>query len=236
MRFPGVNFNATFDDRYLYVLYDVHGHGPLKNAGNDWHSLFRTGACVDLEIGADPQASPQRPDPVRGDMRLLISMSGGKPIAVLYQPVAAGALESEKKEFHTEVQSAVFDRVVRLDDAIIAHQETGEGYVVEVAIPLQSIGLKPADGMRIKMDWGILQSGADGNEVLDHLWWSNKIPMQYDEAAEAKLHPDLWGYARFTTKSQEDLTGPRHATGSEDNSGKKKPDDIEDELDKGSVK
>lgn len=233
---PGINFKAAFGDRYLYVIYVVRGHGPLKNVGTDWHTLFRTGACVDLLIGADPKADPKRPEPVQGDMRVLMSVVGDKPIAVLYQPVNPGAPESEHKEFHTGVAHCAFDRVVQLEDAHIAHRAWGDGYVIEAALPLSTLGLKIADGTRMKLDWGILQSGAGGSEVLDHLWWSNKVPLPFDEAAEARLHPDLWGYARFTTRTRNELEGPLHTAGVEDKAGKKRPDEIEDELDKGSVK
>ena len=165
-----------------------------------------------------------------------------EPVAVLYQPIFPGATEGERKEFHTAVQQCAFDRVVQLNDAVIGHHADGEdAYVLEAAIPLQTLGLRVTDGMRLKMDWGILQAGPGGAEVLDHLWWSNKVPLPYDEAAEARLHPDLWGYARFTTKSRAELEGPRHATGTQilggdEHTGKKKPDEVEDELEKGNVK
>ncbi|MEI6637569.1 MAG: hypothetical protein WCO99_13445, partial [Planctomycetota bacterium] len=37
----------AYDDKNLYVCFTIRGSGPLKNTGNDWRRLFKTGAAVD---------------------------------------------------------------------------------------------------------------------------------------------------------------------------------------------
>ncbi len=49
-----------------------------------WQTRFKTGDAVDLQLGANPDANAKRIDAVRGDLRLLISVLDGKPVAVLY--------------------------------------------------------------------------------------------------------------------------------------------------------
>ncbi|MCY3023753.1 MAG: hypothetical protein NTW87_32635 [Planctomycetota bacterium] len=200
-----VSFTMAYDDRSLYVCCKANGCGPLKNTGNDWHRLFKTGAAVDLHIGVDPAAPLDRSDPAKGDMRILLSVANGQPVAVLYQPNAKGAKPDEAWETHTLVFRAAFERVVRLDGVKMAVQAPGEGqghawYCLEAAIPLASIGLKITPGLRLKMDWGVLVSGPDGSEVLQRLYWSNTATaIVADEAAEALLQPGLWGFVRFSS-------------------------------------
>ncbi|MGD0093484.1 MAG: hypothetical protein ABSE73_26525, partial [Planctomycetota bacterium] len=198
-----VSFAMAYDDQSLYVRFKANGCGPLKNTGNDWKRLFKTGAALDLLIGTDPSAPADRKEPAKGDVRVLLTLAGGKPVAVLYQPNCPGAKPDEAWETHTNVFRAAFDRVVRLEGVKLAQQQPRDGqengYCVEASIPLASIGLKITPGLRLKMDWGILVSGPDGSEVLQRLYWANAATaIVSDEAAEAMLHPGLWGYVRFS--------------------------------------
>ena len=61
----------TFDDRYLYLLFDVRGHGPLKNAGNDLEER-----CSERERASicSWDRSQGRPDPP-GDGRRRLAAS-----------------------------------------------------------------------------------------------------------------------------------------------------------------
>ncbi|HEY3324298.1 MAG TPA: hypothetical protein VGP72_27855 [Planctomycetota bacterium] len=200
-----VSFAMAYDDQNLYVCYKASSCGPLKNTGNDWKRLFKTGAAIDLQIGVSPDAPADRKEPARGDLRILMSVAGGKPIAVLYEPNHPGAKKEEAWETHTGVFNAAFDRVTVLDGVKIAPQtprdaqDAASGYALEASIPLAAIGLKITPGLRLKLDWGILVSGPNGTEVLQRLYWANSsTAIVSDEAAEAMLHPSLWGYVRFS--------------------------------------
>ncbi len=193
-----VRFGMAYDDTNLYVAYMVDNNGPMKNTGNDWKRLFKTGAAVDLHIGVDPDAKNDRTSPVVGDQRLLMTMVDGKPVAVLYQANAPGAKPSEHWASHTDVFNIAFDRVVQCPEVQIAVGDTKEGYCLEAAIPLKTLGLTIHHELALKMDWGILVSGPGGTEVLQRRYWANPLTaIISDEAAEAMLHPDLWGLVRF---------------------------------------
>lgn len=205
---------VTFDDKYLYLGYAVNGLGPLKNSGREWDKLFKTGACVDLHLGLDPEADPDRKQPVEGDLRLLLSVMDEKPVAVLYRPVAADAADANAWEVVSPVFRLKFDQVKRLEDVYLAWKQTGEegqsvSYTLEAAVPLKSLGLVIRPNLLVKMDWGILAADDAGTRVVRRLYWSNQATaMLQDAPTEARLTPDLWGYLRFAPDPPKALRGP----------------------------
>jgi hypothetical protein len=192
-------FHIGYDDANLYVAYATRNLGPLKNTGQQWDRLFKTGASVDLQIGVDPDAAIDRTAPAIGDARLLLAYMGASPTAVLYQPVVKGGAKGQPWRVVSPVGEASFDEVRLAPEVRIARSPTEENaYSVEAAIPLSTLGLKPADGLRVKLDWGVLRTGPDGHEVLERIYWANKATgITADAPSEARLHPDLWGYACF---------------------------------------
>ena len=201
---PSVVFRMLYDNSTLFLCYTVSGRGPMKNTGNDWHTYYKTGACVDLQMSTKPEADPKRTAPAEGDFRLLMTAVNSKPAAVLYRPVAPGTPQDQGWNIHTLVSSTTFDRVEKLEDAQLAFKDDGSRYVYEAAIPLKSLGLTLQPDLRLKLDWGFLVSGKDGNEVLQRVYWANKATaIVSDVSYESQLHPDLWGFVRFSGKAGE---------------------------------
>ncbi|HEY3322827.1 MAG TPA: hypothetical protein VGP72_20400 [Planctomycetota bacterium] len=204
-------FRMSYDAENLYLLYEVRHAGPFKNTGNEWDKLFKTGACVDLMIACDEKADPARKAPTRGDKRLLLAPLHGQPVAVLYDAVNPQAPAGEKWEVVSPVARAEFDSVKRLADARVAHRilYQGEfkdapvvGYIVEAAVPLKSLGLKIHADTRLKLDWGVLETDAEGAAVLARNYWANKATSTLADApSEARLTPNLWGWVRFSGQS-----------------------------------
>ena len=191
-------FRIGYDDQNLYLAYEVSRRGPLKNQGQQWDRLFKTGASVDLQFAADAAADPDRKAPVPGDQRLLLTLMGEQSAAVLYQAVVPGTPPDKAWQVVSPVHSVAFDRVMKLDPARIAVEDADNGYVLEAAVPLSALGLKITPGLRLKLDWGILVSGPDGTEVLRREYWANKATqITADAPSEAELHPELWGHVRF---------------------------------------
>jgi hypothetical protein len=203
-----VRFRIAWDETNLYLCYEANSRGPFKNTGSQWDRLFKTGASVDLQLSTDANAAPDRKAPVAGDFRLLMTVARDQPQAVLYQPVFPGAKPGESWNVVSPTGELTFDRVVRLPQTRLMAAPTFHGWCVEAAVPLAALGLKITPGLRVKMDWGILTTGPDGNEVLRRLYWSNKATnIVADAPSEARLHPDLWGHIRFhaeTANSQLD--------------------------------
>ncbi|MHC4503303.1 MAG: NHL repeat-containing protein [Planctomycetota bacterium] len=193
-----VEFSAAYDARSLYLCWRGAGIGTVRNSGDDHRRYFKTGACLDFMLGADPRAAPERTRAARGDVRLLVTFVDGKPRAVLYEPVKPGAPGTERWSTFTEAGGRTsFDRVVLLPQVTAAARRQGNRTVVEVAVPVDAIGMRPAPGALHRMDWGVLTSG-DGRSVERRLYWANETATgTSDEAVEARLEPHLWGHLRI---------------------------------------
>ena len=106
---------------------------------------------------------------------------------------------------------------------------------IDAAAYFAKLGLKPADDLRLKMDWGILSSDSSGNSVMQRLYWSNGATgIIADVPSEARLHPDLWGYVLFHDRSRH-IAAPTHALHTHDGDDpavtkKKSAKEIEREL------
>lgn len=226
---------TSYDDENLYLAYAVRNLGPLKNTGTQFDRLFKTGASVDLQIGVNAEASIKRAAPEEGDLRLLMTYVNDKPKAVLYQAVVPGTSPESAVRVVSPVAEVTFDRITEVDDELrMMHSEKDGTYYVEAAVPLSMLGLSPVPGMRLKLDWGVLTTGPDGNEVLRRLYWSNKAThVLADAPSEARLSPNLWGFVRFQEErpSAEDRLD---AFDVKDGSTKKKKKaaDLLDDLDK----
>ncbi|MFM8804491.1 MAG: hypothetical protein ACKOK8_11385, partial [Planctomycetia bacterium] len=62
-------------------------------------------------------------------------------------------------------------------------------------------------GSRVKLDWGVLETDAEGSAVLARSYWSNTSTSTLADApTEARLEPNLWGHAIFPGA---DGLGPR---------------------------
>lgn len=197
---PGLaEFRMGRDSKYLYLCWQTRNSGPLKNGGDDFRRYFKTGGGVDIKLQTDRKADPDRQRPAKGDVRLLITVARGKPVAVLYRPVAPDAPEDQAWKTTTPAAgTTAFDQVTRIRGGGIAFSSGENGYVVEVAIPLKALGLKLKNDLLLKMDWGVL-STEEGNITTARNYWANKMAVgTTDEPTEARLSPDLWGHVRFT--------------------------------------
>ncbi len=112
-----------------------------------------------------PQALPGRQEPVAGDVRLVVALVEGKPAATLYRAVAANAPEAERVLFESPIGKVAFDQVESIGDRIqLAVMKSH----IECAIPLKVIGLKPAVGLEVLADVGLLRGreGAQCNGAI----------------------------------------------------------------------
>ncbi len=224
-------FGMGYDDKFLYVRWDVTGLGQLRNSGTDFHRYFKTGACLDLQLGIDPQAPAGRKSPVAGDLRLLFTVADGQPQAVLYQPVAAPAAPDEAWETRTDAGGTTkFERVVRLANVKLEHQSSDDNqYSFTAAIPLSDLGWKPIDGQLLRCDWGVLSSD-DGHTVKRRVYWSNTLATgTTDEAWEARLDPHLWGTLAVLTTSRDERQLDQAAPNGK-NKARNATDDLLDEI------
>ncbi len=200
-RGDGANFNSNSkpyevlgaiaaDSTHLFAAWSTRDKKLPDNSGELPNALFKTGGGLDLMIGLDPKADPNRKLPVPGDLRLLVSCVEGQPKALLYRAVVPGTENGSKIPFTSPVWSLTFDQVQDVSDQVRL-AANGEGHF-EISIPLQVLGLTPAPGLKLRGDIGVLRG--DGSRTTARTYWSNKATaITADVPSEAKLSPSLWG-------------------------------------------
>ena len=183
----------AYDQQNLYVYFDVVDQSPWLNEGKEYAYLFKTGDAVDLQLSTKPAAKPGAGS-VPGNIRIVMAQLGGKPAAVLMAPVDPKAAPELRKSYTSPVMTIVFDRVEVLKNARVAVKKTGRGYLLEAAIPLADIGLKPEPGMKLRGDVGFISSDAKGriNTARTYLF-NKKTGLVNDLPGEAGLRPAEWG-------------------------------------------
>jgi len=188
----------AFDAENLLLAFEVTDDSPLLNTGEDPKMLFKTGDSVDLQIGTDPAADSARLGPAPGDLRLLLTISRGKPIAVLYRHKVPGTPQNKTHLFSSPMRTVQVDVIQVLRGLPIAAKTRPAGYVLEAAIPLKTLGLVPKNGTRLKADFGILRGDPRGEDTRERLYWANRATaIINDMPSEIDLCPALWGTVEF---------------------------------------
>lgn len=166
----------------LYIGYQTGDPALLKNSGETPLAPFKTGGALDLMIGSG------------GNMRLLITRINEKTKALLYKATVAGTKTAERVPFSSPWRTVTFDKVEDVSAKILLAASSDGSY--EVAVPLSLLDLKPAPGLSIKGDIGILRG--DGSQTMSRVYWNNKATaLVSDVPSEAELTPNLWGTWKF---------------------------------------
>jgi hypothetical protein len=183
-----ITATACLSKDRLVVAYQTKIKDLLKNSGEIPQAPFKTGGCLDVMIGADSKADPNRRDPVQGDSRILVTLVKGKPYAVLYRAVVPET--KEPVPFSSPWRTITLDRVDDISDQI--EFAAGENGIFEFAVPLKLLSLNAVSGSKIKADLGVLRG--NGFSTLARVYWSNKATaITADVPSEAQLTPSLWG-------------------------------------------
>jgi hypothetical protein len=187
--------SIVVDKTNLYAAFRTGEADLLNNSGESIPSLFKTGGALDLMRGVDPKANRTQSTPREGDLRLLVTRVGTQTKAALYRPVSGAARKAgtEPVVFASPWRSVNFDSV---EDVSTLVRLAAQGGNYEFSIPLSALGLKPATGLEIRGDIGVLR-GEKGN-TLQRQYWSNQATgLVNDVPGEALLEPARWGHLRF---------------------------------------
>jgi hypothetical protein len=175
----------------LYAAFRTGDRDLLRNSGEVANAPFKTGGALDLMLGTNPAADPDRRAPVEGDERLLVTQVNGKTLALLYRPVVPGT--QEPVPFSSPWRTVKIDRVDDISGQVTLAGEEGN---YELSVPLEALGLKPAAGLAIKGDIGLLRG--NGFATTQRVYWSNKATgITADVPSEAELTLQLWGRWEF---------------------------------------
>jgi hypothetical protein len=187
---------ALWDERNLYLAWEVRDKTPWMNGARQPENLYLSGDTVDFQIGADPQAETKRDRAALGDLRLSIGNFQGAATAVLYRPVAK---TQRPMTFSSGVvREYKMNSVEVLKDAQLKVTQRGDGYLVEAALPLAALELKPAEGLSLRGDFGATHGDSAGQRTRLRSYWNNQHTGIVDDAVfELMLEPKNWGELIF---------------------------------------
>jgi hypothetical protein len=182
----------------------------LQAAAADPVDLLAAATAVEIALGTDPAADAARTQPAAGDIRVVISLREGQPLAVLYRAV------DPQSTAPPEFVSAGGNTAISSATDISAQVQVGQTQTsYEVAIPLAVLGIDPKPETTLRADFGIAQrpyrvldtSGcklrvADGTldvaghdeRVQQYFWWHNQATTVAEDTA---WRPQLWGTWKF---------------------------------------
>jgi hypothetical protein len=179
----------------LFAAWRTTEKDLLSNSGETPNALFKTGGCLDLMLGADANASPDRTAPAAGDVRLLVTMIKGQPRALLYRAKVPGA--AQPVTFSSPWRSIAFDAVEDVT-AQVALASDGTGNY-EISVPLSVLHWQPKAGDVFRADLGVLRGS--NFQTTQRVYWSNKATaITADVPSEAELTPKLWGKWRMSAE------------------------------------
>jgi hypothetical protein len=178
------------DAEKLYLAYQVRQRLGMRNEGADWQTLFVSGDCADLMLATDARADANRRAAAPGDLRLLLSLYQGRPVAVLYRPVVPGA------KTPVTISTVHVDQVQLLRSAQVAiRRDVAHGlYTVEAAVSLQELGIDPHGAASLRGDVGVVFADESGRSRSLRLYYYNRhTETVFDVPTEATLQPAEWG-------------------------------------------
>ncbi len=197
----GRNFTTrlAYDEKNLYVRYDVNAPAELTNSIADPRLLFKGGNCLDIQLAADPTADAKRTTPAPGDLRILVTRQGDKPIAMIYRPKVAG-FKGDPIVLKSPTGTESFAAIEPSDRIALAYTKTPTGFTAVVTIPLEVLGLTPKPAQQMRLDLGYLYGNATGNASASRSYWINNsfaANVTNDIPNESRLEPKEWGTAVF---------------------------------------
>jgi len=193
-----IRVRGSYDDKNLYLQYDVADPSPWLNTGKDWTQLFKTGDTVDLQLGTDTAAPAARKSAEPGDLRLSVAPFNGKPLAVLYRYRLKDKSGTNPVEFASPWRSEKVDDVRKLENVKIQAQLSEGGYRLELTVPLADLGVGALRGQTLRGDFGVVYGDRQGTVNLSRVYWANQATgLVNDVPGETMLSPDLWGAIKF---------------------------------------
>ncbi len=191
-----------YDDANLYVRFQVSDESPFVNTPTDPRLLFKSGDAVEVNLATCLDKRPVRGQNQQtmkpGDVRIIIARTAdGKLLATRYRYVTTDA--AKPNVFSVETKSSgkdTLDDVVAWNDLPMHASVEKDGYVVEVAIPWQELGVTPASGLGLLGDVGVIYGNEGGNKNAIRYQWSDKSPevsINNDIPSEIRIHPNQWG-------------------------------------------
>jgi hypothetical protein len=191
-----------YDDKNLYVRFQVADESPFVNTPTDPRLLFKSGDSVEINLATDlgnrPARGEFREEMRLGDTRLILARTAeGKLLATRYRYVTAA--QEKPNAFSVETMSSgkdTLDEVVPWNELPIHAAVRKDGYTVEVAVPWRELGLEPRSGLTLRGDLGVIYGNEGGTRNAIRYLWADKSPqvaINNDIPSEIRIRPNAWG-------------------------------------------
>ncbi len=188
---------GAYDAKNLYLSFDVSSPAELTNEISDPRLVFKGGNCLDIQLAADATADPARKTPAPGDLRILVTRHGGKPLAVIYRPRVKG-FTGQPIVLSSPTGQESFDAIEPADQIVLEYAKRPGGFTAVATVPLELIGWLPKPGQTLRIDLGYLFGNATGSQVSMRAYWANNsfsANVTNDVPNESRLEPHHWGMA-----------------------------------------
>jgi len=174
------------DKDTLFVSVRVWDGTPFVNGGDDPKMLFKTGDSINLELGATTA-----PNPVPGDIRVLIAPYQGKNVVVIYRYKVAGT--RKPMAFRSPTREVLVDRVEVLDNLPVVMKPAPGGYTLCAALPKSVLGLPAGFSGTLFGDVGVVFSDPTGTVNSYVCFWASPAKgITADVPGEIMLRPQYW--------------------------------------------
>jgi hypothetical protein len=190
-----------YDDKHLWIRYQVADESPLRNVASDYRALFKTGDALDIQFCTDTGARPehgQNQQEMRvGDARILVVRTPDDTMnASIIRYRTPDKEKPRQYEYSSSVWKETVDEVAQINDLPMHCKADKESYVVEVGVPWTAIGVQPAPGLKLKGDVGVIYGNEGGTMNAVRYMWSDKTPalnVNNDVPTEMRIHPNDMG-------------------------------------------
>ncbi len=194
---PLARIQLAWNAQYLCARFKVWDARPPVNAAHSARLAFNGGDSVGVDLGPLVKNPPK---PVRGQVRILAAMIGGKPQLVAYKPLS--------RRFHQPVSYFTpagghvrFAFAGLVPGGLVREKPWAHGYVMTLAVPRSFLSVPLRAGSRLAMDAEVNFSGYtnEGLQVVSRNYLfspENGVTTMIDDIpTEARLNPQWWGQA-----------------------------------------
>lgn len=183
------------DKETLFLSVRVWDTSPFVNGGDDPKMLFKSGDSINLELGA-ARTSLKDPNPMPGDIRVLIAPYQGKNVVVIYRYKVAGT--DKPVAFRSPAREVLVDRVDVLDNLPVIMKPAPGGYTLSVALPKAALGVPPNFSGTLFGDVGVVLSDPSGTVNSYVCFWASPAKgITADVPGEIMLRPQYWKPLNF---------------------------------------
>ena len=202
-------------DEQLQVFLEGHTDAFLDTLFRYLETQTQSKSQRHTSGAAEKSASPTRERPAPGDIRILLSQVGDKPLAMVYNYNAPDTPRDKRVRYFSDAGGEVFvDQVHEVDGAMILVTQGKNGYTLEAALPWKALGVTPPKlNTKIRGDVGVLLGDEHGLRTVERRYWAAKNQtVVADTPTEVRATPILWGELYVTDADPTVKFGPDAGT------------------------